>query len=83
MNADSRLCAPACTLAELRTITDVIGKPPIAPAIRLPTPCAFSSRSGGAARSFGIDLLDGFEAQQRFQARDDRQRHRDAARHRD
>src|SRR5678815_2925068 len=33
------------TLAEERTITEVMGRPPINPEIILPMPCAFSSRS--------------------------------------
>ncbi len=36
--ADSRVRAPACTLAELRTITPVIGSAPSTPQSMLPTP---------------------------------------------
>jgi hypothetical protein len=40
---DMRVFAPACTLAELRTITPVIGSAPNTPHRKLPTPCARSS----------------------------------------
>ena len=49
----SRDRPPALTLTELRTITDVIGRPPNAPANRLPKPCATSSRLGLAGRRPG------------------------------
>ena len=41
---DSLDVAPAFALAELLTTTDVIGSPPIKELIRLPIPCALSSR---------------------------------------
>ena len=40
-----RLVAPACTLAELRTMTPVIGKAPSSPQTMLPTPWARNSLS--------------------------------------
>ena len=42
---DNRVFAPASTLALLRTMTPVIGSTPRQPQIRLPMPCAASSRS--------------------------------------
>ncbi|MNT71380.1 hypothetical protein D3C72_2098590 [compost metagenome] len=50
---DTRLRAPACTLAELRTITAVIGKPPSSPLMQLPTPCARSSLSAEGSGIIG------------------------------
>src|SRR5688500_6743836 len=41
--ADSFDFAPAATLADVLTITDVIGKPPTRPDNILPIPCAFNS----------------------------------------
>ena len=41
---------PEATFAELRTITEVTGRPPINPATILPTPCAINSRLGGEMR---------------------------------
>ncbi len=41
--AESLVLAPAFTLAEVLTITEVIGRPPIKPEIRLPIPCACNS----------------------------------------
>lgn len=48
--------APAAILAEPRTITAVIGRPPTRPQSRFPNPCAFSSRSLGATRFQGSIL---------------------------
>jgi len=56
MIADSLLCAPDWMLAELRTITCVIGRPPIRPDSELPTPCATSSRLVGVTRLCGSSL---------------------------
>ena len=53
---ESRVRAPALALTELRTITDVMGMPPINPAATLPTPCAKSSRLGGETRFCGSSL---------------------------
>jgi len=41
---------PASMFTELRTMTDVIGRPPINPATTFPTPWASSSRFGGEVR---------------------------------
>ena len=41
--ADNCVLALAFMFAELRTITIVIGNPPIRPDIALPIPCAFNS----------------------------------------
>ncbi len=43
--ADTRVSAPASTLAPERTMTPVIGSTPRTPQMALPTPCAASSRS--------------------------------------
>ena len=43
--ADARVLAPALTLAELRTITPVMGSPPIAPDTIFALPCPTNSRS--------------------------------------
>ena len=43
-------------LTELRTITDVIGSPPISPATTFPIPWASSSRLGGEVRRCGSSL---------------------------
>ena len=43
--ADSRVFAPAWMLAELRTMTPVIGSAPRQPQSMLPIPCAHNSRS--------------------------------------
>ncbi len=40
---DNLVLAPAFTFAEVLTITEVIGKPPINPERILPIPCAFNS----------------------------------------
>ena len=53
---DARVRPPDCAFTELRMITDVIGRPPSAPAAMLPTPCATSSRLGGEARRSGSSL---------------------------
>ena len=45
--ADTRVRPPALAFTELRMITEVIGMPPTMPAVRLPMPCATSSRFGG------------------------------------
>ena len=45
MMPDARVFAPAATLAELRTITPVIGSPPTAPETILAAPCPISSLS--------------------------------------
>jgi hypothetical protein len=48
--------APALTLADERTITAVIGKPPSKPLTKLPAPCATSSRFVGDIRLIGSIL---------------------------
>ena len=53
---DSFDFAPALTLAELRTITDVTGRPPNMPDTILPTPCAFNSLLVGLMRFCGSIL---------------------------
>jgi hypothetical protein len=50
MNAAIRVRPPECTFAEVRTMTAVIGMPPMSPHTTLPTPCARSSRSGSEER---------------------------------
>ncbi|MCY1532403.1 hypothetical protein D9M68_676780 [compost metagenome] len=54
--ADILVLAPAFTFAELRTITEVIGKPPNIPLVILPTPWAMSSRFVGVTRLMGSIL---------------------------
>ena len=44
MIAEAFEVAPALAFAELRTTTDVMGKPPIKPLSILPIPCAFNSK---------------------------------------
>ena len=51
--ADIRSRPPAATLAPLRTITAVTGRPPRNPETALAVPCASSSRSGGLCRLSG------------------------------
>src|SRR5690349_21104090 len=53
---DNRVFPPALTLAELRTITAVIGKPPIRGDTTLPTPWATSSRLLGEIFFSGSSL---------------------------
>ena len=48
--ADRRVAAPALMFTELRTMTEVIGRPPRRPDTMLPAPCAMSSRFGGLTR---------------------------------
>ena len=50
---DSRESAPASTLAELRTMTEVTGMPPSRPETKLPVPCASSSRFLSVTRRLG------------------------------
>src|SRR5690606_32007982 len=50
--ADDLDVAPAFALAELRTTTDVIGKPPINELSKLPIPCALSSKLVSVIRRF-------------------------------
>ena len=47
---------PAFTLAELLTITDVIGKPPKKPLIMFPVPCATNSLFVGVTLLIGSIL---------------------------
>ena len=47
---------PDWILAELRTITCVIGRPPINPEMMLPIPCAFNSLLVGVAKCSGSSL---------------------------
>ena len=54
--AETLLLAPEATLAELRTITDVSGNPPINPLIILPIHCAFSSLLVGVTLLSGSSL---------------------------
>ena len=54
--AESFVRPPALMFTELRTMTDVIGRPPISPATTLPTPWASSSRLGGEVRCCGSSL---------------------------
>src|SRR5690606_5565061 len=49
---------PDCTLAELLTITCVIGKPPINPEIMFPVPCANNSLLVGVTFLSGSSLSD-------------------------
>ena len=51
-----RVRAPALAFTELRTITDVVGRPPMSPATRLPVPCASNSRFGRETRRNGSSL---------------------------
>ena len=51
-----RVRAPFAAFTELRTITEVIGRPPTRPASMLPVPCATSSRFGGETRRSGSSL---------------------------
>ena len=51
--ADIFVFAPAFTLADVLTITDVIGNPPISPEKIFPTPCAFNSRLVGVTLLYG------------------------------
>ncbi len=51
--ADIFVFAPALIFAEVRTITDVRGRPPIKPETILPIPCAFNSRLVGVTRLYG------------------------------
>src|SRR5688572_29331203 len=53
---DAFVRAPAATLAELLTITAVIGNPPISPLTILPSPCALSSWLSGDVRLNGSSL---------------------------
>ena len=53
ISADSRSRAPAATLAPLRTMTAVTGRPPRKPDTELAAPWASSSRSGGLRRFSG------------------------------
>ena len=73
--ADILVFAPIPTLTELRTMTDVIGRAPINPAITLPTPCATSSRLAGEFLRWRIQFVDGFQVEQCFQRCHDRDRH--------
>ena len=52
-SADIRSRPPAATLAPLRTMTAVTGRPPRKPETALAAPCASSSRSGGLCRFSG------------------------------
>ena len=54
--AETRVAAPALMFTELRTTTEVIGRPPRKPATMLPAPCAMSSRLGGLTRLRGSSL---------------------------
>ena len=54
--AETRVRAPAWTLAELRTMTCVMGSPPSRPETVLPTPWAQSSRLVGVVRFKGSSL---------------------------
>ena len=54
--ADVFVFAPKFMFAELRTITCVIGKPPINPEITFPNPCAFNSRLVGVILLSGSNL---------------------------
>ena len=54
--AESFVAARALMFAELRTMTCVIGKPPIRPDSVLPAPWANSSRLGGVTRFWGSSL---------------------------
>src|SRR6218665_724229 len=54
--ADAFVREPACTLAELRTITAETGMPPKSPHVKFPAPCAISSRFGGVMRRCGSIL---------------------------
>ena len=53
---DSRVLAPDVMLTELRTMTEVTGKPPMRPAVMLPMPWATSSRLVGDTRFCGSNL---------------------------
>jgi len=50
---ESLVREPAFTLTELRTMTEVMGRPPTRPAAMLPTPWATSSRFCGVQRRCG------------------------------
>ena len=54
--ADTLVLAPAETLAELLTTTEVSGSPPINPDTIFPMPCAFSSRLAGDTLFKGSSL---------------------------
>jgi hypothetical protein len=47
---ESLVRAPASALAELRTMTAVMGSPPTSPLRKFPVPCAISSRFCGVVR---------------------------------
>ena len=66
----SLVLPPALMFTELRTITEVTGKPPISPATMLPTPWAISSRFGGRRPALRVELVDGLEVQERFERGD-------------
>src|SRR5262245_20534291 len=56
VNDDSRVRAPASALAELLTMTAVMGKPPARPLTKLPAPCATNSLLGGEILLYGSSL---------------------------
>ena len=56
MMVASLVLLPALMLTELRTMTEVMGIPPIKPTVTLPIPCARSSRLGGEVRCCGSSL---------------------------
>ena len=65
--AASFVLPPALMFTELRTITDVIGSPPISPAATFPIPWASSSRLGGRGPLLRVELVDRLQVQQRLQ----------------
>ena len=59
--ADNLVWTPALMLTELRTMTEVMGIPPIMASMVLPTPWAISSRFGGEVRCWGSNLSTAFK----------------------
>ena len=53
---DCLVFPPALTFAELLTMTEVSGRPPISPEIILPKPCAFNSLLVGVTLFNGSNL---------------------------